>query len=148
MFINIDRLLRFGVVGCSGIIIDFFITWLLKEKIKLNRFIASAAGFVVTVFSNYIFNRFWTFNSTQPNIGTQFVLFLLISLIGLLLNPGIVYWLHKKNHWHFYLSKLTAIALLFCWNFAVNSLITFHNLNLNYCNTPFAGRAPLYEHSR
>jgi putative flippase GtrA len=127
MFTNLERLFRFGLVGCSGIIIDFSITWLLKEKVKINRFIATAAGFVVAVSSNYIINRIWTFNNKQANIGAQFILFLVISLTGLLLNLGIVYWLHKKNNWHFYVSKLTAIALVFCWNFTANSLITFHS---------------------
>ena len=122
---TLGRLLRFGMVGFSGVLIDFSITWLCKEKLKLNKFTANAAGFTLAVTSNYILNRVWTFKNTSPDIFKQFTWFLLIGIIGLAINTGILYLFHEKRKFHFYLSKAAAIAFVFCWNFAANSLLTF-----------------------
>jgi len=122
---TLGRLLRFGMVGFSGILIDFSITWLCKEKLKLNKFTANAAGFTLAVISNYMLNRVWTFKNTSPDIFKQFTWFLLIGIVGLAINTGILYLLHEKRKFPFYLSKAAAIAFVFCWNFAANSSLTF-----------------------
>jgi len=36
----IFKIIKFGLVGVSGIGVDFFVTWLLKEKIQLNKYIS------------------------------------------------------------------------------------------------------------
>ncbi|MCL1932749.1 MAG: GtrA family protein, partial [Candidatus Azobacteroides sp.] len=55
------KLLKFCVVGFSGMIIDFGTTWFLKEKIKINKYIANSCGFILAASSNYFWNRIWTF---------------------------------------------------------------------------------------
>lgn len=119
------RFFRFGIVGLTGIVIDFSITWLFKERLKVNKFVANGAGFVTAVSNNYILNRIWTFNNNNPHILQQFMLFFLISIVGLGLNTAVLYFLHEKKKQHFYLSKIIAIAIVFCWNFAANTLLTF-----------------------
>jgi putative flippase GtrA len=39
------KFLKFGIVGASGVIVDFGITWLLKEWVKINRHAANSTGF-------------------------------------------------------------------------------------------------------
>jgi len=119
------RLLKFGLAGMAGVLIDFFITWLCKEKIKLNKFSANAAGFSFAVVNNYILNRVWTFSSSAPDLLQQFGWFLLISIIGLIFNSFILYVLHERKHIPFYPGKILAIGIVFCWNFAANNLVTF-----------------------
>lgn len=122
----IVRVFRFGVVGVIGIFIDFSITWLLKEKLRINKFLANATGFSIAVFSNYMLNRVWTFENSNPDISTQFLVFGIVSLVGLVLNTSIIYILNKKKGLNFYLGKILAIAIVFIWNFFANSFITFH----------------------
>lgn len=121
----IIRILKFGIVGISGIGVDFLITWLCKEKFAMNRFVANALGFTLAVFSNYSLNRLWTFEDKNPNISEQFMLFAAVSLTGLLFNTTILYLLNKKHRYNFYLSKVAAIGIVFIWNFIANSFITF-----------------------
>ena len=40
------KFLKFGVVGFSGVFVDFGITWLCKEKIRLNKYLSNAIGFI------------------------------------------------------------------------------------------------------
>ncbi len=45
----IQKIVRFGIVGLSGMCIGFLITWICKEKIKLKKYIANTAGFSFAV---------------------------------------------------------------------------------------------------
>ena len=116
---------KFGLVGSSGMVLDFSLTYLAKEKLRWNKYLANSLGFTVACVSNYLLNRFWTFHSADPAIGWQFSKFFLVSLTGLLLNNAIIYLLTDKLKQHFYLSKAVAIGLGFFWNFGLNYLYTF-----------------------
>lgn len=122
----LEIIFKFGIVGLIGLILDFSVTWFCKEKLRFNKFLANGLGFCIAVINNYLLNRIWTFTSNNPKITNQFLLFLMVSLTGLLLNTFIIYLLHNKIHLNFYLSKVIAIALVFIWNFTLNSLFTFN----------------------
>ncbi len=119
------KFLKFGVVGFSGVFVDFGVTWLCKEKLRLNQYVANSIGFLCAVVSNYILNRIWTFQSQDPAVATQFSKFLLASLIGLALNNGIIYLLNERLRLNFYVAKLIATAVVTIWNFWANYTFTF-----------------------
>ncbi len=119
------KFLKFGVVGFSGVFVDFGITYLLREKAKIQQFVANAIGFCVAASSNYILNRIWTYESQNPQMLFEFGQFFFFSLIGLALNTLILWILVKKVKWNFYFSKLCAIGVVTIWNFIINTLITF-----------------------
>jgi putative flippase GtrA len=121
----LSKLLKFGIVGCSGMIIDFGTTYLCKEILKINKFISNGIGFILAATSNYFLNRNWTFNSQSEDIGTQYVQFMIVSAIGLGINSIVLYLLNEKLKWNFYFSKLIAIAITTIWNFFANLLFTF-----------------------
>jgi len=106
-------------------VIDFGTTWTLKEKAKVNKYIANSTGFILAATSNYIWNRFWTFQSENSHVVTEYFSFIIISLIGLAINNFLIYLLSDKMKFNFYLSKLIAIGVVTVWNFVLNYLITF-----------------------
>jgi len=119
------KLIKFCIVGASGIIVDFSITFIFKEFIKIQKYAANAIGFTTAVITNYILNRIWTFHDNTPEITIQFIKFFIISLIGLGINTLILYVFVNKYKKNFYLSKLFAIAAVTLWNFSINFLFTF-----------------------
>ena len=121
----IIKFFKFGVVGASGVILDFGITWLLKEKAKINQYIANSTGFGCAVLSNYVLNRVWTFHSHDSAIGMQFTKFFVVALIGLGMNNALIYWFNERQKLSFYLSKAIATAIVMVWNFGANYLFTF-----------------------
>ena len=121
----IYKFIKYCVVGFSGVIVDFAITWLLKEKIHVNKYIANTCGFVSAATSNYILNRIWTFESENPQIAHEFFSFFAISLAGLGLNNLILWLCADKMKLNFYFSKLIAIGIVTVWNFGMNYLFTF-----------------------
>jgi putative flippase GtrA len=121
----IFKIIKFGIVGLSGMVIDFGTTWLIREKLKWNQYIANSCGFILAVINNYVINRFWTFESTQSWL-PEFGRFVLFSLIGLGLNNLLLYMFHEKGNLNFYFAKALAILCVFTWNFFSNWLLNFH----------------------
>jgi putative flippase GtrA len=122
------KFLKFGVIGFSGLIIDFGITYFCKEKLKIQKYVSNALGFTAAASSNYFFNRIWTFQSSNPRILMEYSSFLFVSIIGLGINSLVLYLLVSRYKRHFYLSKLAAILVTTFWNFAANYLYTFNHL--------------------
>ncbi|MBS1510822.1 MAG: GtrA family protein [Bacteroidetes bacterium] len=120
------KMFRFGLVGISGMVVDFSITWLCKEKLHWNKFISNAAGFSFAVINNFLWNRYWTFHDTTHPLAAQFVSFALVSLAGLAINTALLYMLSRYIKINFYLIKLLVTGLVFLWNYGINLLFTFN----------------------
>lgn len=120
------KFLKFGVVGFSGLFVDFGITFLTKEKFGVPKYVANAIGFISAATSNYFLNRVWTFQSNNPDVMVEFTEFFLISMIGLGLNTLLLWFLVSKFKINFYVAKVFAIGLVTIWNFLANAFITFN----------------------
>ncbi|TAH01435.1 MAG: GtrA family protein [Sphingobacteriales bacterium] len=119
------KFLKFSIVGFSGIFIDFGITYLLKQKLNVPKYVANSTGFVFATLSNYYLNRIWTFKTTQVNAFIQFEKFFIISLIGLIISNTLIYLLNEKLKLNFWLCKILAIGLVSFFNFFANYIYTF-----------------------
>jgi putative flippase GtrA len=119
----IFKFLKFGIVGLSGLVVDFSITILLKEKFKIHRYISNSAGFTIAASSNYLLNRIWTFESNNPRVLTEYTTFIIISLIGLIINNMFLYIFEKRLK--FYMAKFFAIMVTSLWNFLANFYLNF-----------------------
>ena len=119
------RFVKFGFVGFSGLIVDFGITWIFKEKLKINKYLANSIGFLFGATNNYFLNRYFTFKNHNPNIVNQFISFLIIAIIGFGLNTLFLYLLQKKTEINFYVCKFLVTLIVFFWNFGANSFYTF-----------------------
>ncbi len=120
------KFVKFGIVGFSGVFIDFGLTWLGKEKLHIPKFIANAIGFSTAATSNYILNRIWTYQSRNPKIALEYSEFFIISLIGLALNTLIIWILSSKFRINFYWAKVIATIVVTLWNFGANTFFTFN----------------------
>ncbi len=121
----ISKFIRFVIVGFSGMFVDFGLTWLTKEKLKIQKYFANAIGFCSAATTNYFFNRIWTFQSTNPEIAMEFTQFLFVSLIGLGINTLFLWLIVTKLKLNFYVSKFFAIMVVTVWNFFANLYFTF-----------------------
>lgn len=121
----IRKFVKFGIVGFSGLFVDFGITFLFKEKFKVQKYLSNSLGFIAAASSNYYLNRIWTFHSEDPKVLVEYSQFMIISLIGLGINNLVLWLIVSKLKWNFYIAKLCAIAVVTIWNFGANAFITF-----------------------
>lgn len=119
------KFIKFGVVGFSGMIVDFGITFLCKEKLKIQKYVSNALGFTVAATTNWLLNRIWTFASNNPQILNEYLRFFAVSVIGLGINTLILWLLTDKVKLNFYISKIGAIGVTTIWNFLANNYFTF-----------------------
>lgn len=145
---SIRRFVKFGIVGGSGTLIDFSLTWLCRDIFGFPDLIAIAIGFVVAATTNYILNRIWTWHSTEKNVGIEYLKFFAVSVIGFLLtdlffllfrfllegfdlfdNRDLNFWISKvfdnRNDLNFWISKVGATLIVMLWNFFANNFFTF-----------------------
>jgi putative flippase GtrA len=96
---ELERFLKFAVVGAIGAVIDLTITNILLGSIfqptpnnTTPAIIAASCGFTVAVVSNFTFNRYWTYpESRNGNLKVQLAQFFAVNLVGLLIRGLIVY---------------------------------------------------------
>jgi putative flippase GtrA len=119
------KFVKFSLVGLSGVFVDFGVTFLCKETFRIQKYVANSLGFILAATSNYMMNRIWTFQSTNPNIMMEFSRFFIIALIGLLMNLLIIWAMTGKFKVNFYISKLVATLVVTLWNFLINAYYTF-----------------------
>ena len=121
------KFLKFSAVGASGVVVNFGVTWIFKEVCKLNKYLSNILGFIFAATTNYLLNRWWTFQSSNPQVGAEYAKYFLISLVGLGLDTLTVYLLNGKLKWNFYLSKVFAVGAATLWNFFGHLLFTFNS---------------------
>jgi putative flippase GtrA len=87
---ELQRLARFLTVGAVGTFLDFGLLTLLKT-LGLPTLIANSASFTAGVVNNFTWNRLWAFADAKgADWRKQLAQFLLVSLVGLVLNNTIV----------------------------------------------------------
>lgn len=121
------RFVKFGLVGCTGIVMDFLVTWFCKERLHLNKYISNSTGFIIAVVNNYLLNRQFTFQDAHADAGIQFLKFFIISLVGLGLSNCLLYLLQKHSSINFYICKAIVIGVVFFWNYSANTSFTFNH---------------------
>ncbi len=85
---EVERFLKFAVVGVMGFIVDLGTLVVLQATIlpatsDLNVIIATSIAFIAAIISNFLWNRFWTYpDSRSRSVRTQMIQFTFISLVG------------------------------------------------------------------
>lgn len=85
------KIIKFCLLRGTGMVLDFTLTYELKEKIKIHRYVANATCFVCAASSNFLLNRYWTFEIRSPEVYQQFGSFILFSVVGLGINSFFLY---------------------------------------------------------
>ena len=87
---EINRFLKFSVVGIIGAIVDFGSFNLLANVIGIGSIIASVISFSAAVTSNFLWNRYWTYpDSRSKPVSQQVIQFTLVNLVGLIIRTPI-----------------------------------------------------------
>lgn len=121
----VTKFLKFSVVGATGVVVDFFFTFICKEKLKFNKYVANSIGFIIAATSNYWLNRIWSFESTNPDVYTEYFSFVGVALVGLAINNTVLWLVNEKVGINFYIAKLFAIGVTTIWNFSINYAFVF-----------------------
>ena len=111
------QIMKFGVVGVIATVIDFGIMNLLHYGLGLNILIANTSGFIVSLIFNYVFAH-----KEGMSRRREFIIFVVLSVIGLALNDGIVLALNAGLGLEANIAKICATALVMVYNFVTRKI--------------------------
>lgn len=108
----IVQLFRFGIVGVIATFIDFLILYLFKEYCGFSVLLASFLAYVVSSVINYLLSTRWVFKSNVLSEHYKIIIFIIISLIGVILNELIMYFGELVNIYYMITKVISTIVLL------------------------------------
>jgi putative flippase GtrA len=87
---ELQRFLKFAVVGVIGAVVDFGTFNLLANLLGIASLVASILSFSAAVSSNFLWNRFWTYpDSRSKRLHQQVLQFALVSAVGLMIRTPV-----------------------------------------------------------
>ncbi|HTW82694.1 MAG TPA: GtrA family protein [Candidatus Sulfotelmatobacter sp.] len=125
---GVRQFVKFGIVGASGLAVNFVIAHALQKTTSLSGFEDFAIGFMAGGVSNYVLNRIWTFRS-QRNPFIEGVQFLVVSAIALVLGKVVFVAADHYGFHHFTLTWFAATMAGIFVNFFLNKYWTFKHTN-------------------
>ena len=148
------RFLKFMAVGTIGAVVDFGLLNLLKiafrawnvdlgmwhplglVTIEGNLTVANTISFTSAVFSNFTWNRYWTYpESRSKPLAGQLGQFFVVNIAGLAINLTVLNLLDPVfkpllGFYSYNAAKAVATILVMFWNFGVNRFWTYSDVKL------------------
>ena len=119
----IDQMIKFGFVGFLCFFIDWGIMVFLTEVFGINPLISSTISFTVSVTVNYILSVTFVFETDKnANKGSQFVIFVLLSIVGLGVNELCMWLGTDLLGIHYMITKVGATAVVMVYNFITRKI--------------------------
>ncbi|MDO4260432.1 MAG: GtrA family protein [Eubacteriales bacterium] len=119
----IEQIIKFGFVGFLCFFIDWGIMVFLTEVFSIHHLISSAVSFTVSVTVNYILSVSFVFETDKnADKRSQFVVFVLLSIVGLGINELCMWLATDRMGIHYMISKVGATAVVMVYNFITRKL--------------------------
>lgn len=88
---ELERFIKFMVVGAIGAAVDFGTYNLLIELAGLPPEVAGTISFILAICSNFAWNRYWTYpDSRSKPVAQQFVQFFIVNALGIVIRLPII----------------------------------------------------------
>lgn len=118
----IKQILKFGIVGGTAFLIDYGIFTLLTQIFSIHYIIASIISFTISVIYNYILSIKWVFDVNKKQTSKEFIIFIILSIIGLILNLIVMYISVDLINIHELISKIIATIIVMIYNFITRKI--------------------------
>ncbi len=119
------QLFKFGLVGCSGYLINLAVFAVLADNLGLHHLVAAVGAFCVAVANNFLWNRHWTFERGDGHAGFQAARFFAVSVAALTINLVVLELLVSGTSMGNLTAQAVAVAAAMPFNFLGNKLWTF-----------------------
>lgn len=132
---------RYCFVGGLAFIVDAGSLTLLVELAHLDEILSAVIAFILGLTLNYMLSTLWIFkNSKIENKIGEFLAFVVIGIVGLIMNIAIIWFFRDyigprqllkfiPIDKYYIIGKLTSTIIVFMWNFLARKFIIFNKNN-------------------
>lgn len=121
------QLVRFGLVGGVGFVINLAVYALFVHPLGVNYHVAAVAAWIVAVLNNFVLNRHWTFDASDGQAHAEAMRFIVVSLLAFGVNLLLLTLLVEAIGLEKVSAQALAVAGSMPFNFLGNKLWTFRS---------------------
>ena len=113
------QLFKFGIVGVLATLLDFLFLFLFTDVFGMYYLLSAAVSFVLSTLFNYVASMRFVFSSkfSKDEKSKELILFVILSIIGLLLNQFLMWFFVEKIALYYMAAKIVATFFVMAWNF-------------------------------
>lgn len=123
------RIIKFGTVGASGVLVNSGILFFLTEKCQFDYRISALAAIEISIINNFIWNTWWTWSDKKVSDYDQFFKrlfkFQFSTSIIAIVNYALLVGLTELLHIPYLISNFTGIAVGSTLNFLIGHFWVF-----------------------
>ncbi len=118
---------RYAFVGGWATVFDWGVFYVLTRWLAVHYLISGVAAFVTGLAVNFLLSKKFVFSAekNKHSSSTEFVVYAIIGVIGLLMTEIIMYIMNNKLKLYFMIPKIIATAVVFVWNFAARKVVLY-----------------------
>jgi len=123
---NNSRFVHYCLGGGLAFLVDLSLLYIFTEYLHLWYIWSATLSFLITAVVNYTIQKYWTFKNDSRQIFRQLTIFIIIQVIGLILNNVLLYCLVEFVGLWYILAKIIAAGLVLIWNFSAGKTFVFN----------------------
>lgn len=118
---------RYAFVGGVAAFADLGVLYVLTEVFMIYHLISGVVGFVAGLSVNFLLSKIFVFSGekNKHSASTEFIVYAIIGVIGLLLTELIMYAMTDIAGLYFMISKIVATGVVFVWNFVARKITLY-----------------------
>ncbi len=122
-------MMKFGVVGISGIAVNMLTLWFLKQVTHAPVLLAGGIAIEISILNNFAWNYQWTFMDRQAarreGCWRALLKYHLAVSLAALTNFFLLWLLHEYMHVHYLIANACGIAIGVLINYSFSNLWVF-----------------------
>ena len=120
------QVFRYVIAGSLAYMVDYGLLIIFTEFFQLYYLTSSAIAFLLGSMTSYVLNVNWVFDKrTFKNRQLEILIFILIGIVGLVLNQYCLWFFTEGLNLHYLHSKIIATIVVFVLNFFARKYILF-----------------------
>lgn len=125
----LKQIVKFGFTGGISFIVDYSVLVFLTEILGLNYLVSNCLSFIISVIVNYILSMKFVFKSVNNSKVFDFIIFIILSVVGLGLNSLIMFICIDYIGIHYMISKIGATGVVMVFNFISRKVVYERDLS-------------------
>jgi putative flippase GtrA len=124
----IRQAIKYGIVGAGNTLLSLCVIWVMMKALGYSDVVSNIAGYAAGLLNSFIWNRQWTFKSSDPWMGSALRFGFVFGLCYLLQLGALVY-LNGHLSIDPYYNQIIAMICYTAVNFLMNKYFTFKKQN-------------------